>query len=128
MEQKTSRRKLVSVILINLGLLIIVCATAMPLLRMSYLGDTFRYVYAAGALMAIVGRFMTPRAEMEGVELRVKRMMRLEIWSTVFFAVAVFFMFWQKTSTDWIAFTMAGGFLQAYTSIMIPRASRSKKP
>ena len=55
--------------------------------------------------------------------MRVRRLSRIESWSAIFFCVAAFFVFYDQTSLrDWLAFTLAGGCIQAYTSIMIPRA------
>ena len=55
--------------------------------------------------------------------LRLKRLRRIELWSAIMFAVAAVFMFLRNVGpTDWIAFTLAGGALTCYTSIMIPKA------
>lgn len=117
-EPTDSPRALASAILVNIGLLTIVVATAMPLLRISS-SHTTPYIYSAGALMLIVGRFMTSR---KTDDIRLSRLYRLETWSALIFAVAAFFMFYPAAgATDWIAFTMAGGFVQAYASIMIQR-------
>lgn len=118
------QRMLLASVALNVGLLCILCGALMPILRMPM--ATARWIYAAGAVLAIAGRFASPRPEGE-VPLRVRRLLRLETWSTVFFAVGAFFMFYPAAgATDWVAFTLAGGFLQAYTSIMISRVMRKK--
>ena len=79
----------------NAGLLLILAATALPLLMIG--GETYKWIYAAGAICALVGRL----------------------------CAGAFFIFYAgDTSRDWIAFTLAGAILQIYTSIMIPRAIR----
>lgn len=125
-EPHYTRRQVASALLVNAGLLLIVVATAMPLLHVTELW--IKIVYSAGAAMSIAGRFMNI-GEASGVsDLRVRRLMRLETWSTALFAVAVFFMFYPRAgATDWIAFTLAGGFIQAYTSIMINRRMSRKR-
>ena len=103
--------------LISIGLLLIMAGTVMPLFNLG--NDIFKYIYASGALLLLIGRIFTPY---KGDSFRVKRLSRIEFWSALFFCVAVFFMFYpQAGRTDWLAFTLAGGILQIYTSIMIPR-------
>lgn len=106
--------------LITLGMLLIVAGTLMPMVTRMHCGEWFKYVYAAGALLLLAGRIFTPY---KGDNMRVKRLSRIESWSAIFFCVAAFFVFYDQTSLrDWLAFTLAGGCIQAYTSIMIPRA------
>lgn len=109
--------------LISIGLLLIMAGTLMPLFGImksfSSGAETFKYVYAIGAGLLLIGRIFSPY---KGDNFRVKRLSRIEFWSALFFCVAVFFMFYnQAGQTDWLAFTLAGGILQIYTSIMIPR-------
>lgn len=106
--------------LITAGLLLIVAGTLMPLLTGLKCGPWFKYIYAGGAVLLTVGRIFTPY---RGDILRVKRLHRLESWSGIFFCVGAFFLFYDRTSMrDWLAFTIAGGCVQAYASFMIPRA------
>lgn len=114
------KRESISAVALNIGLLLIVAGTIMPLLHA--VGPMYKYVYAAGAVLAFVGRFINLRRD---GSLRLRRLYRLEAWSVLLFAVAVFFMFYPCAgATDWIAFTLAGGFVQAYSSIMIGRQLR----
>lgn len=77
-----------------------------------------------GAVLSLIGRIMTPY---RGHNMRVKRLHRIEIWSSVFFCAATFFMFYQTAGArDWLAFTLAGGAVLVYTSIMIPRAEKNR--
>lgn len=101
-------------------------ATAMPLV--GSLGSfmpiggfsLWRYIFAAGAVMSLITRLVWPGHE-EG--LRRRRLERLKFWSAVTFCVAAFLIFYQPYSNDWIAFTMAGAFLQSYSSVMLARKS-----
>ena len=105
----------------NAGLLLILAATALPLLMIG--GETYKWIYAAGAICALVGRLCADRYN--GTLLRVRRLCRIVVWSCIIFCAGAFFIFYAgDTSRDWIAFTLAGAILQIYTSIMIPRAIR----
>lgn len=100
---------------ITIGLLLIVAGTLMPLMGNAV---TFRWIYASGAFILLVSRIFSPYT---GNEIRIKRLYRIEAWSALFFCVATFFMFYgHGTMRDWLGFTMAGGAIQVYTSIMIP--------
>ena len=107
--------------LITVGLLMIAAGILMPILQGgSIANDTFRYIYAAGAVILLIGRIAT---RYKGDNQRLKRLYRIETWSSVFFCAAAFFLFYDKTIfRDALAFTLAGGVIQVYTSIMIPRA------
>lgn len=105
------------------GLLLIVAATAMPLLRIE--GDAFKYVYSAGALLVLAGRAFN-RCPYQ--ILRVKRLYRIEVWAGIIFCAGAFFMFYKGAGRmDWMAFTLAGGVIEAYASIMIPRTVEDAK-
>lgn len=105
--------------MITIGMLLVAAGTVMPLLMQGTGSDLYKYVYGGGALMLLIGRIFTTY---KGDNLRLKRLYRIEGWSAIFFCVAVFFMFYEDASSrDWIAFTLAGGAIQIYTSIMIPR-------
>ncbi len=107
--------------LITIGMLLVAAGTVLPLFtRMLNLDhNTFKYVYATGAVFVLVGRIFTIN---KGNETRLKRLYRIETWSAIFFCVAVFFMFYKGAGPrDWLAFTLAGGVIQVYTAIMIPR-------
>lgn len=106
------------VAIITAALLLIVAGTFMPIFN--YLqGSVYRYVYTAGAALLLIGRLFSPYT---GKVMRIKRLTRIEAWSAIFFCVAAFFMFYEpRAARDWLAFTLAGGAIQVYTSIMIPR-------
>lgn len=101
------------------GMMLIATAIIIPIFTGSISSDLFRYIYAVGAVILLVGRLFS---SYEGTNLRLKRLYRLETWSAVFFCVAAFFLFYDRTLLrDPLAFTLAGGLIQTYTSIMIPR-------
>lgn len=110
--------------IVNVGLLLVVVGILLPMFGVSQL--TYRWIYAAGALISLLGRFGT---QYGGPELRLRRLTRIEMWASVFFCVAAFFMFYPGAQgSDWLAFTIAGGAILIYTSIMIPReTSKSRR-
>lgn len=108
--------------IITLGMILIAIGVLMPI--MGYGMELCRWIYGAGAVLSLIGRIMTPY---RGNNMRVKRLHRIEIWSSVFFCAATFFMFYQTAGArDWLAFTLAGGAVLVYTSIMIPRAEKNR--
>lgn len=108
---------------VTLGMLLIVAGIVIPLLTMSVQNPAFRYIYAAGALLTLIGRAFSPY---RGKNLRVKRLVRIEAWASIFFCVGAFFLFYPPHNPvrDTLAFTLAGGLIQIYTSIMIPRVQK----
>ncbi len=105
------------------GLLLIAVGTLLPLLRV--VSPVTRVLYSAGAVILLVSRIIRP--SYKGTSLRVKRLMRIEFWSAIIFCAGAFFLWYPGAGPmDWLAFTIAGGFLEAYTSIMIPR-TRAKE-
>lgn len=108
---------------VTIGMLLIAAGTVMPLLMQE--GDLFKYVYGGGAVILLIGRIFTTY---KGTNLRLKRLYRIEAWASIFFCVATFFMFYESAGNrDWLAFTLAGGAIQIYTSIMIPRTLAKNK-
>ena len=97
-------------IVMNIGLLMIVAGTALPLLHVD--AAVWRYIYCAGALLALLGRACAPAYK--GSVMRVRRLGRIELWSCIMW-------YEPEQPRDWIAFTLAGGALQVYASIMTAR-------
>lgn len=103
------------------GLLLVLAGTALPLFSHTLFTIT-RWIFSAGALLCIAGRAMERFGGSKEGSLRLRRLKRIELWSAIMFGVAAVFMFLRNVGpTDWIAFTLAGGALTCYTSIMIPR-------
>lgn len=109
------------------GLLMIVAGVALPFIMMigGWHSEAYKYIYAAGALMLFVSRVLSPY---KGDSLRLKRLVRLESWSAIFFCVAAFFMFYPPGNNlrDVLAFTIAAAAIQCYCSIMINRKVKSE--
>lgn len=114
-------------LIVPFGLLLILLATVAPFFLRDYEWalTSYRYVFAAGAAILLIARLMQRRT---ASDLRLSRLYRLEVWVAVIFCVAAFFLFYPGAELrDWIAFTLAGATLQAYTSIAIPaRESKVK--
>lgn len=109
---------------VNIGLLLIVCGTALPLFRVE--GLLFKYLFCAGAVMVLAGRLMLPTVK--DASLRLKRLLRMEIWAGIAFCIGGFFMWYDGVGRmDWLAFALAGGVMQIYTSIMIPRVAAKER-
>ncbi len=103
------------------GLLLIAVATLMPLLHI--ITQASSVIYTAGAVVLLIARVVRPGYR--GRVVRVKRLMRIEFWAAVIFCVGAFFLWYPGAGPlDWLAFTLAGGMLEAYTSLMIPRAEK----
>jgi hypothetical protein len=108
---------------VNIGLLLVAAGILLPILSQDPFNTTFRWVYAVGAALTLIGRLIQPAYI--GRNMRVKRLLRLESWSALLFCVAAFFSVYSAPMLrDWLAFTLAGGAVQAYTSIALPMAQR----
>lgn len=106
----------------NLGMFVILVAIAIPLL--SLYNSFYRFIFTAGAFLTFIGRIITPR--LKESSLRVRRLHRMQLWSAILFCASAAAMFYPGLRpTDWLAFTIAGAVLQAYASIMLPRAMKS---
>ena len=106
-QPAVNQRRAWTMWLVNIGLLAIVVATALPLLHVGV--DVSRFVYAAGAVVLLAGRVLTPATG--NVSLRLKRMCRLETWSAIIFIVGAGLLFYPGTAGTggWIAGARAGG-------------------
>ena len=118
-EQRTS----ISNILVAIGLLIMLVMAIMPLLPSISEGlmTWMQWTYAAGALLVLVGRIL---GAYNGPKLRIKRLHRLLISSGILYCASAVTMFLMKGTNDWMAFLMAGLFMQIYASVMIDRENK----
>ncbi len=91
----------------SLGLLLIAVAVLIPLMQGGFTqGDTYKYIYAAGAALTLIAALFNRST---ATELRERRWHRIESWSAIFFSAAAFMMFIPQTAPrDWLAFTLAG--------------------
>lgn len=119
--------KKISPILLIVGLLMVAAGVMMPIITENIFNDTFRWVYAAGAAVALIARIFQPQVP-AGTPLRIKRLARLETWSTLLFCVGAFFAFYSAPILrDWLAFTLAGAALQVYSAIALSILQRKKQ-
>ena len=114
------------VVMATVGLLAVAVATLMPILNVlityGAAGTWWKYLFAAGALLFLAGKLLSPH---RGEHPRIRRLYRIESWSAIFFCVAAFFLFYNgSVSRDSWAFTLAGGVLLVFTTIAIPRTVR----
>lgn len=113
-----SKRAAAALLLSTVGLLAIMTAAFLPLVHVG--ASSMRYVYAAGAIILLAGRIIAPRVK--EAPLRLRRLLHVEIWTALIFVAGAVFLFLPSAGPkDWLAFTLAGGFLTLYTSILIPR-------
>ncbi|MCM1093281.1 MAG: hypothetical protein NC216_00740 [Bacteroides sp.] len=105
--------------IVTVGMILIVVGVLMPILGNSIMVS--RWIFCVGAVVNLAGRIP---AGYKGDNIRIKRLVRLEFWAAIFFCVSGFFQFYSPATSDWLAFTLAGGAILVYTSIMIPRLSK----
>lgn len=105
-------------IIVNIGLLLIVAGTAMPLFHLT--GLWVKVIFSIGAAATLLGRILSPSTK--GLPLRARRLYRMEAWAGVIFCIGAFFMWYTPERMDWLAFTLAGAVIQIYTSLAIPKA------
>lgn len=106
-----------------IGFLMIAGSMIVPLVEGPYYdGSWYKYLYAAGALLMLIGALFSP---FKGKDLRLKRLFRLQSISAIMFCVAAFFLFWPgATLRDWIAITLAAAVVRAYTNFAIVARQR----
>lgn len=109
-------------ILVIIGLIGIAIAVFLPLFSGPQ-SQLFRYIYSVAAVVLLAGRLMTP---MQTKALRIKRLDRMQTWSAIFFCAAAVCMWLTPAPNDWLAFTLAGGLIQCYASLMLPRLQRKE--
>lgn len=109
-------------VVIWVGMALILIGIFIPLATGPH-DNLYKYVFGAGAVLNLVGRLMV---RYDGKNMRVKRLLRIEVWASLFFCVSVYFMFTDSDPRNWIVFVLAGGALLAYTSLMIPIAQKKK--
>ncbi|MDE7376657.1 MAG: hypothetical protein K2N16_07395 [Muribaculaceae bacterium] len=120
---------------VTIGMLLIGAAILIPIITF-YLehhqptSALFKYLFAAGAVLVLAGRVLN---QYKGKNMRLKRLVRIEAWSAVFFCAAAVFMFYPPSPymlgnmRSVLAFTLAGAIIQIYTSIMIPYVSKKSE-
>ena len=109
-------------ILVLIGLLIMLVMALLPLLNINH--EWMRWAFAAGALAVLVGRIV---GLYHGPSLRIKRLHRILISSGVLYCVSAAMMFVSRGTNDWIAFLLAGLFMQMYATWMIDRETEKNE-
>lgn len=107
------------------GFAIITVSMLVPLIQGPYsAADWYQYLYAAGALIMLVCDLMTPY---RGTDQRLKRLRKIQTWASVIFCVAAVLIFIPGTAMrDWVAFSLAGAVLRAYSAIAMANRQRKK--
>ncbi len=96
---------------------------------------TFKWIYAAGALMYFGARLTASFGRDESM--RVRRLRRMETWAGICFLVAGFFWFYNTANSLWMAspfkamqetivFTLAGAVIQVVASWMLSSAQQKE--
>lgn len=108
----TSGRSAAMALLGSLGLMVVAIGTCIPLINGSFpTSPLYKIIYTAGAVICLVASLFSPISKDQ--PLRVRRWKRIENWSSIFFCVACFFLWYpQGTPRDWLAFTLAGAIIR----------------
>ena len=89
----------------------------------TFIPDLPAYFFAAGSL----GMFLTRLfRRYNGRNLRLRRLYRQELFSSLIFIGAAVLMFW-RGGIDWVVLFIIATVLQVYTAIIIPREEAKEK-
>lgn len=100
------------------GLILVAVGCLLPLI-MGPQSLVYKYVFAVGAVLHLIGRIGLPY---RGPHIRVKRLSRILVWSGLFYCAGAFFMFYSANPQEWLVFVLSGAVIQTYVSIVTPRA------
>lgn len=111
-------------LLSSLGLLLIAVAVVIPIASGGFPETPFyKWLYSAGALVCLIAMIFTPSVP-KSAPMRTRRWARIEAWSSIFFCVATFFLWYPGSAPrDWLAFTLAGAVIRI---IVFFRSMRSR--
>ena len=114
----TQNRSALMTLLGSLGLLVVAVATCIPLLNGGFPSSpVYKIIFTAGAAICLVASLFNPVPK--DAPLRARRWARIESWSSIFFCVACFFLWYPEgTPRDWLAFTMAGAIIRVIVYFM----------
>ena len=114
------RTKILGIVL-SVAMLMIMIPVLLNLLLFSQ--PWLNYVFAAGAVAALVVRIMD---KYPGTNLRIKRLYRISTVSALCYCLSAYFKFSAElhffpyaSGYDWLGFLMAGAALQIYTAFVI---------
>ncbi len=110
----------------TIGFLMIAAAMVVPFIQGPYNTDNwYYYLYAAGAFVMLVCALLSPY---KGHDMKIKRLVRVQSWSAIIFCAGAALLFIPGTTLrDWIAFTLAGAVLRAFSTIAIAMHMRKQK-
>lgn len=105
------------------GFLMIAVAMLIPLIKgPAEAGEWFKYLYAVGAVIMFICSLLSPY---RGKDIKLKRLFRIQSWGAIMFCAGAFFLFWEGGNLrDWIAFTLAGAIIRAYSNFAIVARQR----
>ena len=121
-KQDNNRQTGLAGILVLLGLLLMLVMALLPLLNINH--EWMRWTFAVGALAVLAGRIV---GLYHGPLLRIKRLHRILISSGILYCASALMMFVSRGTNDWIAFLLAGLFMQMYATWMIDRETEKNK-
>ncbi len=114
--------------ILSLAMLMIMVPVLLQLLLVKW--DGLNYIFAAGAIAALVVRIMD---KYTGTNLRVKRLYRIATVSGICYCVSAYLKFSAElhffpyaTGYDWLGFLMAGAALQVYSALVIDYVERKQ--
>lgn len=114
--------KLLKNILVYGGLILVAVGLLLPFFT-GVSGIVYKVIFSAGALATLAGRLW------EGTghgSLQVRRLLRIQVWSAVFYCAAAFFLWYSTDTRDWLAFTLAGAVIQILVSVRLPMTMRKE--
>lgn len=108
----------------SIGLLIVAVGTCIPLISGGFpTTPWYKIIFTLGAVVCLAASLFTPVPK--DAPLRRRRWKRIESWSSIFFCVACFFLWYPHgTPRDWLAFTMAGAIIRVIVYIASMRAPK----
>lgn len=97
----------------SFGLILIAVGVVIPIISGGFPENSlYKWLYSAGAVVCLLATLFTPSLPKDA-PLRERRWSRIEGWSSIFFCVGAFFMWYPGAAPrDWLAFTLAGAVIR----------------
>lgn len=135
--EKVLQRQKASETFASFGLLLVCISLVVPfatVMNTEFL-RIFKWVYAAGALLYLIGRVIPASEASES--LRARRLRRLEAWGGIAFAIGAFFWFYNDSRlglgagalgvlNETITFTIVGAMLQLIGAFLLRRENKKR--
>ena len=106
-------------LLLTLSLTIVMISAALPIFMVQW--TVTPYLFAVGAAGTTIARLTR---NYTGKNFRLKRLYRIELFSSFALLIASFFLF--RGERDWIMFLTVTAVLQLYTAFLIPKVEKEK--